>query len=253
MFEEILSNLTIKKVYSATSVFTNTNAKNKRIYRERWAIIIKFEGETVYHTNGKTYVSNINNMVILPKGCSYEWLCTKAGRYAVVEFDSDSSCNEIIYFPNINGERILPYFNKLEYIRTIKKPMYEMESIKESYSIILKLIYSKQRKYVSPKKSQKLVPAMEYIAKNYNREIKNEDLAHLTGLSTVYFRKLFTEVYGISPISYIHELRIKKAKEMLKSDYGTITDIALSLGYLNIYDFSRDFKKRTGISPSKYM
>lgn len=48
---------------------------------------------------------------------------------------------------------------------------------------------------------------------------------------------------GTSPIAYVHELRIKKAKEILKSDYGTISEIAKSPGYLNIYDFSRDFKK----------
>jgi YesN/AraC family two-component response regulator len=39
---------------------------------------------------------------------------------------------------------------------------------------------------------------------------------------------------------------------MLKSDYGNITNVAESLGYLNIYDFSRTFKKHTGISPTKY-
>ena len=42
---------------------------------------------------------------------------------------------------------------------------------------------------------------------------------------------------------------IKKAKEMLKSDYGTLSDIALSIGYSSLYDFSRDFKKHTGTSP----
>ena len=49
-----------------------------------------------------------------------------------------------------------------------------------------------------------------------------------------------------------NELKMKKAKEMLKSDYGSITDIAHFLGYLDIYDFSRVFKKHTGIPPSKY-
>ena len=38
----------------------------------------------------------------------------------------------------------------------------------------------------------------------------------------------------------------KKAKEMLQCDYGSITDIALSLGYNNIYEFSKDFKKMQG-------
>jgi len=114
------------------------------------------------------------------------------------------------------------------------------------------LIQSAQKKYLPTEKINKISPALDYIAKNYNKNIKNDVLANLCNLSTVYFRKLFAENVGTSPIAYVHELRIKKAKEMLKSDHGSITDIAQSLGYLNIYDFSRAFKKYTGISPSKY-
>lgn len=57
----------------------------------------------------------------------------------------------------------------------------------------------------------------------------------------------------MSPITCVHTLRIKKAEEMLQSDFGSITDIAQSLGYLNIYDFSRTFKKYTGLSPTNYL
>lgn len=101
-------------------------------------------------------------------------------------------------------------------------------------------------------KRRKIAPAVDYIAKNYGKSIKNETLASLCGISEVYFRKIFFEVFGTPPIAYVHNLRIKKAEEMLKSDYGSITEIAKSLGYINIYDFSRDFKKHNGISPSKY-
>ena len=80
----------------------------------------------------------------------------------------------------------------------------------------------------------------------------NDQLAALTGLSTVYFRKLFVRVTGVSPMTYARKLRISKAKEMLKSDYGTLSDIAQSLGYSSLYDFSRDFKTHVGVSPSKY-
>ena len=101
-------------------------------------------------------------------------------------------------------------------------------------------------------KRLKIAPAVDYIAKNYGKSIKNETLASLCGISEVYFRKIFFGVFGTPPIAYVHNLHIKKAEEMLKSDYGSITEIAKSLGYNNIYDFSRDFKKHNGISPSKY-
>ena len=57
---------------------------------------------------------------------------------------------------------------------------------------------------------------------------------------------------GVSPITYVHQLRIEKAKAMLKSDYGTVSNIAESLGYHSVYDFSRDFKKHTGVAPSRF-
>lgn len=233
-------------------MYNEKNIKTKRINRPCWAIVIKYEGETLYYSNGKTYISNINNMVILPKGSSYEWKCTESGHYSIIEFESNTIYDEILYFPIKNSEKILKIFTELEYKRAIKKPMYELESMRDTYSIIMKLTQFSQKKYLPSDKYQKISSAVDYIAKNYNKCIKNDELAVLTGLSTVYFRKLFTEIFGISPIAYLHELRIKKAKEMLKSDYSSITDIALSLGYTNIYDFSRDFKKHTGVSPSKY-
>lgn len=249
---DILSNLIITGVCCATTIYTEKNSKAKRENRPCWAIIIKYEGETVYTSKDKTYISDKNNLIILPKGSTYEWICTHSGHFSVIEFESDIVCNEIFSFPVKASEKMLKIFKELEYKRNLKKPMYETESIIDTYSVILLLAQSVQKKYLPTEKISKITPALDYIAKNYNTDIKNDELARITGLSTVYFRKLFTEVTGTSPISYVHELRMKKAKEMLKSDYGSISDIAESLGYLNIYDFSRTFKKHTGIPPSKY-
>ena len=78
------------------------------------------------------------------------------------------------------------------------------------------LTHTMQKKYAPTKKSEKIRPALDYIAKNNNTDIKNDDLARITGLSTVYFRKLFTEVMGISPIAYINDIKIKKPRKCLK-------------------------------------
>lgn len=249
---DILSNLVITKVHSVSTLYTPENTKTKRSNRQRWAVVIKYEGETVYTSKGKQFLSDLNHLVILPKGCSYDWICTRAGHYSIIEFECEKSFEEPLAFSVKNSEKILKTFKELEYKRNLKKPTMELESIRDTYSIILALTQLAEEKYLPTEKQKKITPAVEYILGHYNENITNDSLANLSGMSTVYFRKLFTEIMGISPIAYLHKIRIEKAKEMLKSDYGTLSDMALSLGYLNLYDFSRDFKKHTGIAPSKY-
>jgi len=252
VYSELLSNLVITNAVSVATLYTNENVSRHRDNRNRWAIIVKYEGETVYTSNGKEHVSNLNNIVILPKSCSYSWKCVKAGHFLSIEFDSPSVCNEIFAFPISNGEKIVKAIKRLELEKVQKKEYIRLECIKEVYSIILTLLQAQPHKYIPSDKQQKIMPALDFIAQNYSQKLQNDDLAKLCGLSTVYFRKLFKEATGTSPIEYIQTLKIEKAKEILKSDYGSIGDIALELGYQNIYDFSRAFKKLVGVSPKKF-
>lgn len=233
-------------------MYNKENVENRRNNRERWAIILKYEGETVYFSRGKQYLSNANNIVILPKGVSYKWRCTRSGHYSVIEFDSESESEEILSFSLKSSEKILKLFKNLELKRMQDKENSGLESMKDLYTVLSMLAAVEPKKYQPTEKHQKLATALEYMTQNYNIKIRNDELAALTGVSTVYFRKLFTEVMGQSPIDYIQSLRIQKAKEMLQSDYGSITDVASALGYQSIYDFSRAFKKRVGMSPIQY-
>ena len=252
MHTNILSNLIIQKVISASTMFSESGRTIKRENRSCWAIVLKYEGETVYTVNNKKYISNSNNMVIIPKGLNYKAKFVKSGHFSIIEFACDTKYDNILCFPIKNTDVILENIKKIEYKRDLKKPLYEIESIRDVYSLIIKLSEEYSRKYIPGKTQQKLIPAVNHITMHNNKKIKNAELAALTGFSTDYFRKIFAQTYGMSPIEYINNLKIKKAKEMLMSDYISITDIAISLGYENIYDFSRSFKKTTGISPSKY-
>lgn len=253
MEKDFLADLMISKVHSIYHMYNAEGTKSRRINRPGWAVLLKYTGETTYRCNGEHIISNAGQMVILPKGCSYDWECTVSGHYYSIEFDWEQTCEHIFSFPISNCEKFLKIYKDLEYKRTLKGPFYELECIKGTYDIILKLLNSGGKPYAPASKQQKIQPAVDYIIQNYNTNISNDSLAALTSLSTVYFRKLFTEIYGMPPITYIHSLRIKKAKEMLLSDYSSISNIAFSLGYQNIYDFSRTFKKHTGVSPSNYL
>ena len=254
MYSDILSDLIIKKVHFTGTVYNEAGTKRNKMQRSRWAIVQKYEGETEYYINGKTYISNKTRMVILPNGTVYDWVCKKSGSYIIAEFDSDKTFNDILTFDISTqlSEKLLKSMKELEYKRTIHSPLCEIECIREIYGIILKLCESSPKEYTSSDGMKKITPAVEFIAKHCDSNPSNDELSQMCGISTVYFRKLFSRHMGMSPVNYIHALRTEKAKELLCSDYGSITDIALSLGYPSIYDFSRTFKKYVGVSPKKF-
>ncbi|MBQ2876130.1 MAG: helix-turn-helix transcriptional regulator [Clostridia bacterium] len=249
---DLLSNMVITRVDSVTELYNPKGKKQKRVGRTCWAAVFKHEGSTEYVVNEKRFFSDRAHAVILPKGISYTWECTESGRFCIMEFDCELEASSPMTFSVKNGERLLKLFRELEYKRSIKGGLGKLEGIRDAYSVILALAEGEAELYLPTKRQSLLSPALDHISKAYNETITNELLAKKAGMSTVYFRKLFKSVMGTSPIAYARSLRIEKAKEMLKSDYSTLTDVAVSLGYQSLYDFSRDFKKHTGVAPSKF-
>ena len=249
---DFLSDLIITKIHSVSTMYSDIDAKTRRWSRQCWALLYKYEGETEYICNGEKMSSNKNCLYLLPKGSAYEWRCTAAGHYHIIEFACEKSYPHILRFPITDGKYFSEAFEKLEHMRTMQKPFYEMESIQALYGILLKLLTT-QKNYAPSAKQQKIQSAMDYIATHYAEPLTNDLLAAQTDLSTVYFRKLFYELHGNSPMLYVQKLRIQKAKELLSSDHGGIASVAQSLGYTSIYDFSRSFKKHVGMSPSAYI
>ena len=252
MKTDILSELIIKRVCAVSTLYNPEGTHLKRMNRKMWAVVIKYEGETVYTAGGKSFPSDANHVVILPGGCTYEWQCKKSGHYSIMEFESDAIYSEPISLQIKSTDRILRMLKDLEAKRNSRKITTGLESIRDAYSILLTIIQAENERYLPSRKQELIEPAIEYISSHYTESITNDMLAEMTGLSNVYFRKLFTDICGVSPMVYIGQLRIQKAKEMLGSDYSTVSDIAQLLGYPSLYDFSRSFKKYTGISPSKY-
>lgn len=76
-----------------------------------------------------------------------------------------------------------------------------------------------------------------------------QQVAALAGVHRSYFSTAFTSQVGISPREYIQRIRMGKARRLLAETDATITEIALSLGYPNLYTFTRAFKSYYKASP----
>ena len=78
------------------------------------------------------------------------------------------------------------------------------------------------------------------------------DLARDAGYSPDHFARIFRQVLGQSPRDYIVQERVHRAQQLLTESSLNITQIADALGYESVYFFSRQFKQKTGTSPSRY-
>lgn len=91
-----------------------------------------------------------------------------------------------------------------------------------------------------------------YIEQNLSHSITLDDLANLVHFSRSYVSRVFQDSYNISPMRYHTLLRVQKAKQMIQYTNLSLSEVAFSLGFESLQDFSRVFKKSDGMSPSNY-
>lgn len=103
------------------------------------------------------------------------------------------------------------------------------------------------------RKNDMINEIIKYIEDNYNQpDISNESLAYILNLTPSYFGKLFSENIGKTVREYIIDLRVSKAKELLKSTNLPISDISTRTGFNNPTYFIQLFKKNVGTTPNQY-
>lgn len=115
------------------------------------------------------------------------------------------------------------------------------------------IVSFEKRKEFSGKHIAKVIEQVRFLMRqNIETEYKMEELAARHNVGYSYFRKMFKKYTGVSPAQYHLQLRIIRAKELLVSTDKNISEIAIQLGFRNVYHFSMLFKKKTGVSPSEF-
>lgn len=94
--------------------------------------------------------------------------------------------------------------------------------------------------------------ARDYFRANSCKNITLEELADIAFLSPFHLLRVFREETGITPHAYQMQIRIERAKHLLRDDFS-ITQTALATGFFDQAHFSKQFKRCVGISPGKFI
>lgn len=94
--------------------------------------------------------------------------------------------------------------------------------------------------------------ALQFLNKSLHKKITLSDIAGEVGYSATYLTTLFKKETNYAPISYFSHLKILKACEFLDYTRMKVKEISFKLGYADPYYFTKDFKKKMGMSPRQY-
>lgn len=91
-----------------------------------------------------------------------------------------------------------------------------------------------------------------WIAEHYHEASPVQAMVKLSGLAERSFKRRFEQATGMSPLEYVHTLRIEEAKQMLESGDQPIEWIANEIGYEDAGFFGRLFKRKVDLAPMQY-
>lgn len=91
-----------------------------------------------------------------------------------------------------------------------------------------------------------------WIAEHYREPAPVAAMARLSGLAERSFKRRFQQATGMSPLEYVHTLRLEEAKQMLEAGDQPIEAVAGEVGYEDAGFFSRLFRRQVNLTPAQY-
>lgn len=101
-------------------------------------------------------------------------------------------------------------------------------------------------------KSKIVSDTMQYINRNFRRDVNLINAAGEMHVSPQYLSAIFSKTAGITFQNYMIEKRLSFAAALLKDGKHSVTDICYECGYTNLSHFVRSFKKKYNVSPKKF-
>ena len=230
--------------------------RNDQKGRHSDCLVYVLSGSTKYtFSDGRCFTVFSKDVLYLAKHSLYCMdILTDVYEVIYVDFDfagDQKRASDI--FPMPKSENIELLFQKLIRKWILQTPSHKCECFIMLYTIYASLIQYFSMPYLPASSKKQIAPALDYISENYtNPEINIHTLSEISGISEGHFRRMFKNMFSVSPNQYIRNLRIQYARQLLQYGTQNIATIAELTGFQNAFYFCKVFKAQTGMTPSEF-
>lgn len=214
--------------------------------------------------DGESYPMNKGDMFIINQDTVHHVFSQSGIDYYFMIVDADF-CNQngILLEKYIFNIKVNDKYTKNKFLNVIKETeryteVFEDISSARLRNAVLSLLIDMMEKHSVKKINDKTKSlgnyvrnAIEYISNNFTDNMNLEDISDSLGINKFYLSREFKRYTGQTVFTYINNLRIKKAENLL-SQGMSVTEAAMECGFSSVSYFSRTYKKIMGISPTEY-
>jgi AraC-like DNA-binding protein len=216
---------------------------------------VRIAGGTAFQVDRTTTYLHKWDVIYLPKNLTYSQKTTGETVIAIHFINHDPKVQrtlEVFHFDDF--EELNRTVTQMHQIWEEKKPGYKTLCTSLLYKLLYEMCRTQQQETGAGTATGKLSRSVDHIHTYYkDGHLSIRHLAELSSVSETYFRRLFKELYGVSPNQYITNLKMEYAAQMLQSKLYTVTQVSDEVGYTSVKYFERVFKQHYGTTPTEYM
>lgn len=156
-----------------------------------------------------------------------------------------------LYFIIVNSQGIRPDEGLQPQTQEFVRNFRDLYNVGLMNRKVTELFSRLAQRYASDKK-ELLHVIIDFIEQNYNKALYLDRVAEEVKLSYTYVSQYIKKATGTTFVDFLRNVRIEKAKELLKEDNKSVNEVALSVGFESANTFIRTFKKSVGMTPGEY-
>ncbi len=232
-----------------------------------WIVSFVLEGKVMTGSHGEQYEARAGDVMIHPPDVAFFERSSQAGTHCWMSLNVNDEYNldyfEIHPLPLVlsihQPDEYEAIFNVLLSRWNQKEGSFKKLSVLASVMNVVTMIMESWERSGCPERSSKLrsrqsrfTPLIHYMSLHLDQKLTRAKLANQVHLNSNYLDRAFYDVYGVTPMQMLREIRLEKVKALLETTNESLASISQAAGLGDAAYLSRLFNKSFDMTPGRY-